>query len=714
MKYLINALFMSLVTILISACGGEGSTETTASTTASSTLSLSASTLQYSSNDTLITGSITIANSGTSDANLSSMVASVSGCTIASQTIGSGTVTVSGSSSAVVTVNLTFSAACSAATATISGTQTTSSASISFSLLADIAIAATPVSGITSDITTLIADSATQSITLTLNDEPRTIKLLAFNANNVPVNSGTIGVRYPNEVLNGTDIGTLNPIGEVEVSEGVAEFSYTGPSNIVNLVNSGISSTTFTFYDLNNAARYVDVTINYSPDTTTPPPILTDFTISLENAGGLPTTDLDTESIFTIIIKDKNGNPVDDAQVTDLNITTLSPALIKLLDVNNSNATATTLNFNKNNVSLPLQTYTISGMAPMEFSASILDDYNNSISVSQVIPITIFSGAPTAISMHVATVNWDTTASMFTETIVVFLSDKYSNPVNTQPSIYAGALAGYQTAAGSGVGNDYLVKDAAEATITQSGTGAQLSLATTPTLASIDIYNDILVTYGEGYSYHSSGKWEITAFDDTANTITVADAYNSTTPTTNLAYAVGNNIRQKNPNCSFGEELVINVDSQDGTYKVNTDGYAIVDIIYPPGMVGKTVFTYVNVLGLVNSLGETMRLGEAYKRTLTGNGIELRNSTAFAVAAGSTDTSPSYSIILSDVGGGIFYYSSGNFNVSYDATVGIDPASTTITKTNAYTACNQSFTITATATADGTVTPSEVTISEEF
>ena len=712
MKYLINALFMSLAIILISACGGSSSNDSTPTTTASSTLSVSASTLQYSSSDTLITGSITIDNSATLDANLSSMVASVSGCTIASQTIGSGTVAIEGSNSAVVTVNLTFSEACTATTADITGTQTTSSAVTDFSLSADLATAAVPVAGVTSDITTLIADTATQSITLTLNDEPRTIKLLAFNANNVPVTSGTIGVRYPNEVLNGTDIGTLNPIGEVTISEGVAEFAYTGPSNIVNLVNSGITSTTFTFYDLNNAARYVDVTIEYSPDTTTPPPILTDFTISLENSGGLPTTDLDTESIFTIIIKDKNGNPVDDAQVTDLNITTLSPALIKLLDVNNSNATATTLNFKKNNVSLPLQTYTISGMAPMEFSASVLDDYNNSVAVSQIIPITIFSGAPTAMTMHVATTDWDDAANLFTDTIVVFLSDKYSNPVNTQPSIYAGALAGYQTAAGSGVGNNYLVRDTAEATITQSGAGAQLSLATTPTLASIDINNDILVTYGEGYSYHASGKWEITAFDDTANTITVADAYNSTTATANLAYAIGNNIRQ-NSICSFGEELVVNVDSQDGTYKVNTDGYAIVDIIYPAGMVGKTVLTYANVMGLVNSLGETMRLGEAHKRTLTGKGIELVNSTAFAVAAGAAGvTSPSYSVKLTGTGSDEIPYRSGNFATSFAATVGISTFS--YTTTNAYTVCNQSFTITASAAADGTVTPVSVGIIPEF
>ena len=69
---------------------------------------------------------------------------------------------------------------------------------------------------------------------------------------------------------------------------------------------------------------------------------------------------------------------------------------------------------------------------------------------------------------------------------------------------------------------------------------------------------------------------------------------------------------------------------------VNSDGYAIVDMTYEPRAVGQQVMMSVNLIGMVNELGQEMRLGEVEMHTLRGQGLDDPGS--FTVAKLATGT----------------------------------------------------------------------------
>ncbi|MDA3946586.1 MAG: hypothetical protein PF439_07910 [Helicobacteraceae bacterium] len=593
-----------------------------------SVVELVSSSLQYDAAGTTISGTITTnyptALSGV--ATLSGFSADLTGCSVSTVAIGTGdTITYPDNNNVISNVEITLSASCSATSVTLNATETDDNNATS----AWSAITAVIAS---SDITSSIAVITAQDINLTQNSESRQLVLKVWDRDNAPVTSGSISVRYPSEVLNGTDVGTLNPVKTATIVDGKATFDYTGPSDLSGLVADNITSATFIFYDAANESTSASVTVNYTPDTTTPPAVLTSYTVSFVNSTGAVTTALENTEVFTLSVTDDQGNLV---AGTDVNatITSNQPNLAKFLDENGTEVTS--LSFvEKNPSTLRLKTYQKAGLADFGIQLQIRD-VNGAVGDKNVTKmVTIFSGPATAITIHYANTELITNYMIFSENMVIRLADKWDNPVNTHPKIYVGGIAGYKGTpiTPSGVGNDYLIDNTLTATMSADPLGAKLTVASGIDLSGIALDgNDILMTYGADYKFHASGKWDIDSV--VGLDIFLTDTFNSTTPVGEMAFAIGRNYR--NDLCT-PDKYILNVDSGDGTYEVNSDGVAIVSMTYEPKAVGQTIMMNVNVLGMVNELGEEMRLGEIEQHTLRGHGMV--NAGSYSVAASSSGT----------------------------------------------------------------------------
>jgi len=131
------------------------------------------------------------------------------------------------------------------------------------------------------------------------------------------------------------------------------------------------------------------------------------------------------------------------------------------------------------------------------------------------------------------------------------------------------------------------------------------------------INDEFLMTFGQGYSYNASGKWDITsvgASDDFERVLT--DQYEGAT-TSNLGFAIGNNFRQDV--CIDGKEWVATATTPIA--KFDSNGLAEVDITYDYYLAAKDVMLSANLVGAQNSVGEVVKIGEAVKHTLRGTGL---------------------------------------------------------------------------------------------
>jgi len=614
-----------------------------------SVVELVSSSLQYNAAGTTISGTITTSYPTTLSgvAALSGFSADITGCSVSTVTVGTGnTITYTDNNNIISNVEITLASSCSSTSVTLSATET-NDANTTSSWNKTASVSAAAAGEITSPIATIVADTATQNIELTQNNESRQIVLKVYDINNGPVSGGTISVRYPNEVLTGVDVGTLAPVDSAEIQNGEAVFNYTGPSDLISLINSGHTNTVFTFFDTLNPTKSVNVTIAYNPDTTTPPPLLTGYTVDFISSNQEATTNLDTTAVFTLSVKDDNGKLIANEDLNSTDITSMQPNLVRFIDA--TGAEVDTLHFDgKNNIAMTIKTYTVAGLVPFAIALKIKDANGVLADKNVTKSITVFSGPPTAMSISYASTGQDANNVKFIEKMVVSLTDKWNNPVNTQPTIYAGAITGYTVDPTSTVGNQYMIRNTtatAQATVSSHAIGANLHDATGVNFDVIDPYNDVLMTFGNSYSYQASGKWDIDAATGGTD-IFMTDTYTAIDPTSNMGYAVGHNHRQDI--CDFGREWIGQVDSADGTFKVDSTGSVVIDFRYDYQLTGKTVFFGASVVGTLNSANgaEELRMGEAVKHTLRGHGIESPGT--YNVPKGFSGTVTFYNFGLTD------------------------------------------------------------------
>lgn len=549
----------------------------------------------------------------------------------------------------------------------------------------------------------------TSAINLTKNSETRTIVVSVYDQNNIPATSGNVNIVYPAEASNGVDVGSFTP-ASAAIENGKAIFNYTGPSDLSSLVDAGKSATSFQFYYENELTKAVKLSINYVPDENQI--VITSYKILFNPQDDSSKMSLSETKPFSVSIVDRDENVVSDSDLYELNISLENTAIASLID--SSGTTGTTLKYqNKNNITASLASGTISGLVPLKVSAYFKDVNDKNISINDTFNVIIESGPPTAISFSYVGTNQDKDRAKFIEKFAISVTDKYFNPVNTNPSVSVGAIVGYARHDDGNIHHRIFV-DSGTLAILDSNTLALnqnlIDVATTD----IDIYNDTLVTFGNGYTYPASGGWSFTGFNE--STITLEEGQYDGNRTTNIGYAIGRNYRQDT--CDYGREWVGQTKLIDNVTTLDEKGTAIMELSYDYYLVGKSIVVYANIIGQDNKLGRKLKMGEALKHTLRGHGVEILDDTTISVKGTETSTTTTTRRFYAWIKDTVEPYRNARFGLSQIKTSGDGDINSvrhmSIEECNNRGHAYVEYTITADINSTYSITVSNPFISSEF
>ncbi len=483
------------------------------------------------------------------------------------------------------------------------------------------------------------------NLKLTKNGEVIKFSIQVYDNNGNPFNGGNVKIQYLNNVASGTDLGSFSLLN-IPCVNGVAEVDYTAPTNLEGSKNQ--SPLSFKFYHEDNINAAKTISMDIEPDEGEL--VLVNYELVMNGSDvNSSVMSLETSKTFTVLVKDVDGNALSEDATYIIENQNPNIALLKDTKGNNSNPLPVT----GINATFSITTNKTSGTVPLNVTATFKDANGDSKTLARTFNIVVLSGQVTAMSISYVGVDQDEAHANYIEIFSVKLTDKYDNPVNTHPYIHVGAIAGYTKDASiskyldyssSGLYNGNLYAGRADMKIGSYGTDqAKATLKGGYDLTNLlnnsdgdgHLNNYTLVTFGNAYTYHKSGKWDIDQV--LSNTeILLDDEYIGASSSYDLGFAIGNNFRQDS--CRFGREWVLTTDSDDGTYRVDTDGYARIKMPYDYYLTGKDIVVYVNLLGeLKGDKDSTLRVGEAVKHTLRGKGLIALPKDPYVVPSGAVN-----------------------------------------------------------------------------
>jgi len=455
---------------------------------------------------------------------------------------------------------------------------------------------------------------------LTLNSEVVSIEISVIGSDNTPYSDGEVFVVYPDKVQTGVDVGSFENT-TVSITKGKATFTYTGPKDLQSLVDKNDVSTVFGFYHSSSPLSVKDYTLTYSPIANQT--VLETYSLKSSLQDTNVTIGLESSKLASFYVEDNTNNRVEDSKMVSLTVEVLNQALIELEDTlgNSGDKLVATAD---NEITLQLKTNTISGVVPIKATAVFKDVNDKETTISEVFNLVVLSGPPTAISISYVSTGQDEEYAKFQESLVVTVTDKYFNLVNTNPAITTGVIAGYARDI-TGVRRDvsgsriYHEPDSAT-TATLNASTKKFSANNGMDFSFVDEDNDVLAVFGLGYSYDASGKWDFTTVGtSSSNELMITDDYDSNVSRSNLGFAIGNNFRQDQ--CRPLEWLGT-IKVADGSSKLDSRGMAKLTLEYDYYLTGKDVVVWVNLVGFTAQTGTKGKVGEAIKHTLRGNGLE--------------------------------------------------------------------------------------------
>ena len=489
---------------------------------------------------------------------------------------------------------------------------------------ADSGTTTTVIDTTNSEVATVILPVSTTEVTT--NSEVVSVTTKVFDGNNNPFTTGVVKVAYPDDVLTGRDVGSFTMLTVAPDSTGTANFTYTAPNNL----NEDTSNIVFTFYHDSDPTAGVTYTLTITPELNQT--VLTNYTLEVSDPDNI-TMGIEDNKLLSFTVKDDNGNPLLDSSVGSMTITSLNPSLGTL-----SNDIGTILDVNslttndKNGVSVNIKSYTSSGLNSIQVDTTFTDVNGNDQNITEVFNVVILSGPPSAMSLSYAGTEKDANRAKFIETWVLTVVDKYNNPVDSNPGVTMGMIAGYAQDSSSTAANaaNYLYFNPGAATGGTLNATSDDFTAQNGVFDNVDFDNEVLVTFGNGYTYPASGKWDIDPNTSTSNILGLNDDYTNL-DTDELGFAVGNNYRQDV--CDPGIEWVANVYPENNNFIMGDQGSLRVKVEYDYYLVGKSTVLWVNLIGKDYVSNQTVKIGESRKVTLRGQGLE---SIDYAYGAGFT------------------------------------------------------------------------------
>ncbi|SFV61206.1 hypothetical protein MNB_SM-4-954 [hydrothermal vent metagenome] len=466
-----------------------------------------------------------------------------------------------------------------------------------------------PVVPDVNDTTSITVVLPVSSAVLTTNSQVVNIDVRVFDSANNPYSTGTITKVNPSDVLLGRDVGTFDKQVST-ITNGIASFAYTAPADL----DANTSNILFSFYHDSNATDAKIFTMSLVPDVNQS--ISTSYQLRTSSVDGVSMALESSESVSYSVYDLSDGSALVDADMISMTVTSLNTSLANLTDSKGNSGTTLTVSA-QNNISLNVNSNTKSGLVPIKVVANFRDANGIDQNLTEVFSMLILSGPPSAISLSYASTEQVAARAKFIEKWVVTVTDKYSNLVNSNPSVSMGMIAGYtQSSAATANVAGYLHY------LPGAGVGGSINAtsddftALTAAFTNVDDQNDILVVYGTGYKYDASGKWDITTNSSTV--LDLVDDYNSTTRS-EMGFAVGNN--QREDTCDIGSKWVANVYADGNTAIIDSTGTMVINVEYDYYLTGKSTMLWVNLVGIQNSTGEQVRIGEAKKITLRANGL---------------------------------------------------------------------------------------------
>jgi len=503
----------------------------------------------------------------------------------------------------------------------------------------------------------------TSSKVLTKNSEVTTINVKVYNPDNSLLEEGNISVAYPAKVRTGVDVGSFEK-SKVVIENGVAKFNYTAPKDLQARVDAGDTSSAFTFYLESNASVSKVYTFSYNPDPEQT--ILTSYALANSFPDGL-VVGLESISSVSFFVEDADGNKVKDTSMLSMTVqldnqATTAEGKSYLEDVLGNIDTKLTFE-NENDISMNIRTGIKSGLLKVTVSATFIDINGEEQTLEEVFSVTVLSGPPSAMSFSYAGTldrNESERNGKFVERWVLTVTDRYNNRVNTNPTISMGALAGFakDPTYNSMIPGNYLYYEPNEADNIGSflsGSTNRFSVNTNVfqlkandqenniDAVGVDPANDILVTFGNGYTYDASGKWDFNTNTGSYNIIDIVDVYKGES-VSGMGFAVGRNYKQDV--CRTSREWVVNVYPEDGNYNVDSTGSVKINVEYDYYMIGKDVMLWANLVGSVHETGETVRVGEVVKMTPRG---KLYSEDECTVPPGTTSDNPKICTFVVDI-----------------------------------------------------------------
>jgi len=443
--------------------------------------------------------------------------------------------------------------------------------------------------------------------TVTTNSETVAIDVGVIDEKGNPYTEGDVKIVYPSDLRDGRDVGSFDNLS-ITVVNGQANFAYTAPKNL----DTNTSDLIFGFYHETNPLGVKDYTIKIVPEPGQI--VLEGYKLESSILDGNLTLNLDSSEILSFYLRTDSDELVDDSNITSMSATLLNPNLAELADTSGNRGDTLTI-LDKNSVNLNLETETISGVLPIRVVVDFVDANGDAQTITEIFNVVILSGPPTAVSISYASTSHDPDYAKFQENLVVTVTDKYFNRVNTNPAITTALIVGY-------------ADDTTDTRIFYKPEGSKGSINPDTDVftadnavdfSDVDVNNDILMTYGVGYKYAASGFWTFTTPSGSDLTL-LADYVSADGIESELGFAVGRN--QRDDICRIGEAWTGNIVTTDGLNQIDDNGMARLTLNYDYYLTGKDVMIGVNLVGYTASTGVTSKVGEAKKQTLRSTGLE--------------------------------------------------------------------------------------------
>jgi len=535
---------------------------------------------------------------------------------------------------------------------------------------------------------------------LTTNNQVVNISVRVFDSANNPYSIGTITKVNPNDVLTGRDIGSFDKDTSPLVN-GIASFTYNAPDSL----DVNTSNISFGFYHDSNSSSVQVFTMSIVPDVNQT--VLTNYTLKSSNESDV-NMNLESRKTFSFGIYDAGDNPLPDANITKIIVTSLNPSLVLVKD-NTLRAPGSTLSINnQNNFTINLISNIKSGLAPIKVDATFSDANGGEQNLTKIFNLVVFSGPPTAASLGYISSSFNETTGLYTEAWRLMVTDKHSNLVNTNPAVYSSMIVGYATSSATTENSASYLYYTTEGTMATSGGKAQLT-SSAAAFSNVDLVNDDLVVFGTGYKFNTFGKWDINT-NTSSTVLDLNDDFNSSS-TSGLGFAVGHNLR--NETCN-GDATVASVKAKDDNTTLSDDGLLTLEATFNDYMVGKSVVLSTNFVGGHNNING--QLGYAKKITFVGTGL---TSSTYIVKRGSSIGVKRLRVYVQDSPYGITYKNS-NFSYDVQNTADLTPISVSGNSNNNITSCvNGGYdyvdvNITALAGGNGELTLINLRVGAEF